>query len=103
MIRLAKPRDLPAIVSIYNEAITLRFATADIASVSVASKRAWFAEHKPTQHPIYVFADEGEIRGWCSLSPYRRGRMALRFTAEISYYVRPDSERPSASVGRSTA
>ena len=25
--------------------------------------------------------------GWTSLSPYRRGRGALRHTAEISYYV----------------
>jgi len=30
---------------------------------------------------------DGTIAGWCSLSPYRPGRMALRFTAEISSYV----------------
>jgi|ERR1700722_3241754 len=93
MIRLAKPKDLPAIVSIYNEAVALRFATADITSVSVTSRRTWFAEHKPTQYPIYVWEDAGEIKGWCSLSPYRRGRAALRFTAEISYYVQTKSHR----------
>jgi Sortase and related acyltransferases len=30
---------------------------------------------------------EGQVAGWCSLSAYRPGRAALRFTAEISYYI----------------
>src|SRR5690348_9407098 len=92
MIRIAKPSDLPAIVSIYNEAIVLG-ATADLTNVSLASKRPWFVEHKPKKYPIYVWEDAKEIRGWCSLSPYRCGRMALRFTAEISYYVQTKSHR----------
>jgi phosphinothricin acetyltransferase len=93
MIRIAAPEDLPAIVSIYNEAVLSRFATADINAVSVDSRRDWFAEHEPTRHPVYVWEDAGAVRGWCSLSPYRRGRMALRFTAEISYYVQRGSQR----------
>jgi len=93
MIRLAKPSDLPAIVSIYNEAVVARFATADLTAVSVDSRHAWFLEHEPTQHPIYIWEEAGEVKGWCSLSAYRRGRLALRFTAEISYYVRGNSHR----------
>jgi len=31
--------------------------------------------------------------GWCSLSPYRPGRKALRTVAEISYYVHRDHRR----------
>jgi phosphinothricin acetyltransferase len=93
MIRIAIPNDLPAIVSIYNEAVASRFATADVTPVSVDSGRDWFMEHEPSAHPIYVWEEGGEIKGWCSVSPYRRGRMALRFTAEISYYVRFDSLR----------
>lgn len=27
------------------------------------------------------------MAGWCSISPYRPGRMALRYTAEISTYI----------------
>jgi phosphinothricin acetyltransferase len=93
MIRIAKLGDLPAIVSIYNEAVASSFATADMTAVSVDSRRDWFTEHEPTKYPIYVLEDAGEVRAWCSLSPYRRGRMALRFTAEISYYVQRDSQR----------
>jgi L-amino acid N-acyltransferase YncA len=93
MIRIAKLDDLPAVVSIYNEAVASCFATADTTAVTIDSRRDWFAEHDPTSHPIFVWEDASEIKGWCSLSPYRRGRMALRFTAEISYYVQTDSHR----------
>jgi L-amino acid N-acyltransferase YncA len=93
MIRIATLGDLPAIVSIYNEAVASSFATADMTAVSVDSRRDWFTEHEPTKYPIYVWEDADEVRAWCSLSPYRRGRMALRFTAEISYYVQRDSQR----------
>ncbi len=93
MIRIAKLEDLPAMVTIYNEAVTARFATADTAPVTLDSRRDWFAEHSPLSHPIFVWEAANEIKGWCSLSPYRRGRAALRFTAEISYYVRADSRR----------
>jgi len=93
MIRPAKADDLPAIVSIYNEAVAMKFATADVSPVSVASRQAWFADHTPTRYPICVWEAAGEVKGWCSLSPYRPGRMALRFTAEISYYVQLKSHR----------
>jgi len=93
MIRHANLADLPALVLIYNEAIAARFATGDLKPVTVDSRRDWFLEHEPTQHPLYVWEEAGEILGWCSLSAYRRGRAALRFTAEISYYVRADSQR----------
>jgi L-amino acid N-acyltransferase YncA len=93
MIRIATLNDLPSLVSIYNEAVDCGYATADITRVSVDSRRAWFAEHEPATHPIYVWENGNQIKAWCSLSPYRRGRMALRFTAEISYYVQFDSHR----------
>ncbi len=35
----------------------------------------------------------GEIIGWCSLSPHRPGRKALRTVAEISYYIHKDHRR----------
>lgn len=93
MIRHATPEGLPEIVAIYNQAVAAKFATADLKPVSVNDRKNWFAQHTTTQHPIYVFEEGGEIKGWCSLSPYRTGRLALRFTAEISYYVREDSFR----------
>ena len=93
MIRVASLDDLPAIVEIYNEAVEQRFATAEVQPVSVDQRRAWFDEHDPSTLPIFVFDDDGLVRGWCSLSAYRPGREAVRGTAELSYYVGRDSQR----------
>jgi phosphinothricin acetyltransferase len=86
-IRPATIDDLSSIVTIYNEAIDQRFATADLEPVTVEQRSAWFHEHDPASLPIYVAEREGTLAGWCSLSAYRPGRAALRRTAEISYYV----------------
>jgi L-amino acid N-acyltransferase YncA len=86
-IRTATIDDLSSIVTIYNEAVEQRFATADLEPVTVNQRSAWFDEHDPASLPIYVAERQGAIVGWCSLSAYRPGRAALRRTAEISYYV----------------
>lgn len=87
-IRTATIDDLSSIVSIYNEAVEQRFATADLEPITVEQRSAWFHEHDPASLPIYVAErDGGTLVGWCSLSAYRPGRGALRQTAEISYYV----------------
>src|SRR5689334_16281940 len=87
IIRLAQLDDLPTIVEIYNEAIPSKQSTGDTEPVRVADRMRWFREHRPDVQPIFVADVEGDIAGWCSLSAYRPGRAALRFTAEISYYI----------------
>lgn len=86
-IRSAHIDDLPAIVDIYNESIPSNQSTGDTQPVRLEDRLTWFAEHRPQEHPIFVADLEGQVAGWCSLSPYRPGRAALRFTAEISYYL----------------
>jgi len=86
-IRIAKQDDLPEIVAIYNQAVLQRGATADLTPITVESRRDWFGDHSFESWPVWVMEDAGIILGWCSLSAYRPGRMALRHTAEISYYV----------------
>jgi L-amino acid N-acyltransferase YncA len=93
MIRIASIDDLAEIVGIYNQAVERRFATADLHPVAVDQRIEWFHGHDPSMFPIYVFDEDRSVRGWCSLSAYRPGRMALIETAEISYYVRGDSQR----------
>ena len=61
-----------------------------MAPVSIASRSAWLAEHREDKYPVFVADQLGNVLGWCSLSPYRPGRMALRHTAEISYYIHED-------------
>ena len=87
IIRFAQINDLPAIVDIYNQSIPSQQATGDTHPLRVEDRLAWFEEHRPDAHPIFVAEVEGQVAGWCSLSAYRPGRAALRFTAEISYYI----------------
>lgn len=92
-IRLAAVEDLSAITEIYNQAIALKSATADTSPVSENSRQTWLAEHSADKYPVFVADDQGTVMGYSSLSPYRPGRMALRYTAEISYYIHEDFRR----------
>lgn len=97
LLRAAQENDLTGIVAIYNQAIDELFCTGDTHPVSVADRRDWFSQHSAATYPIFVAEQEGEIVGWCSLSPYRTGRAALRTTAEISYYI--DKSRRGQGLG----
>ena len=87
LIRLAHIDDLPAIVEIYNQSIPSQQSTGDTRPLRVEDRITWFHEHRADEYPIFVADAEGQVAGWCSLSAYRPGRAALRFTAEISYYI----------------
>lgn len=88
--RVAGLEDLPAIVEIYNQAVPSHMSTARLEPVTVEERKPWFLEHEPDKYPIFVVEHNGRVVGWCSLSTYRPGRFALRFTAEISYYIARD-------------
>jgi phosphinothricin acetyltransferase len=86
-IRIANLPDLQAIVAIYNQAIPTHRSTANVTPVTVEARKSWFLEHDPGSHPIFIAEVDSQVAGLCSLSFYRPGCMALRFTAEISYYI----------------
>jgi L-amino acid N-acyltransferase YncA len=96
-IHKADISDLPNIVAIYNQAVPTRRSTANTIPWTVESRTPWFTEHEPDKRPIFVAEVDGQVVGWCSLSTYRPGRLALRFTAEISYYI--DSDYQHQGVG----
>jgi len=92
-IRLATEKDLGGITEIYNQAIALGNATADMTPVTQAERSAWLAQHDADHYPVYVAVANNEVVGYCSLSAYRPGREALQQTAEISYYIHQHSRR----------
>jgi len=92
-IRKADISDLPNIVAIYNQAVPTHRSTANTIPWTVESRTTWFIEHEPDKHPIFVVEHDRQVVGWCSLSDYRPGRLALRFTAEISYYIDGNFQR----------
>ena len=53
-LRNADEADLPVIVETYNSTVPTRIVTADTEPVFVGSRRAWFREHDPESHPIWV-------------------------------------------------
>ena len=92
-IRIAKLEDIGAIIRIYNQAIAAGQKTADIKPVTIDERKKWFSEHTPDKYPIFVAQDKNEIIGYLTISAYRPGREALRYTAEVSYYVHSDHHR----------
>lgn len=92
-IRPAELADLEAIVEIYNQAVKNRFETADTVEVNPTERIAWFTDHQSNTYPIFVYEKDNKIAGWLSVSPYRQGRKAMRYTVEISYYVHNDYKR----------
>ena len=86
-IRIAKIEDLEIIVDIYNQAIAAGEKTADITPVTSDDLKDWFNGHTSDKYPILV-AEEGEsVVGYLTISAYRPGRMALRHTAEVSFFI----------------
>ncbi|PWU01524.1 MAG: N-acetyltransferase [Bacteroidetes bacterium] len=92
-IRIATETDLPAIIEIYNQSVIAGFETADLTPLKIEDRNSWFRDHHPEHNPIFVASDRDIVKGWISVSPYRSGRMALRFTKEISYYVIEDNRK----------
>lgn len=92
-IRAAEQDELAAIVEIYNQAVKTKSSTADMEPVRVEDRQLWFDNHPPESYPIYVALAGAKVVGWLSLSPYRAGRQALRYTVEVSYYIHEDYQR----------
>ncbi len=92
-IRHAQFEDMDAIVTIYNQCIPFNMFTADTKHVKVRDRLNWFFTHPPDKYPIFVAENNGEVAGWISLSAYRPGREALRYTAEVSYFVHNNYQR----------
>jgi len=86
-IRIAKTEDLEAVVEIYNQSIAAGEKTADITPFSLDDRKSWFNGHTPDKYPILVAEDAESVVGYLTISAYRPGRMALRYTAEVSYFV----------------
>jgi L-amino acid N-acyltransferase len=85
IIRKANLADLPAMLDIYNGAILNLTATFDLVEQTIEQREQWF--HKfGEQHPLIVAEVNGEIAGYCGISPYN-AKEAYAKTVEISIYL----------------
>ena len=86
-IRLANTNDLEAINHIYNQVIPYEISTADMVPYSMEERLNWFRAYDRSKYPVFVADINNEVAGYFSFSPYRPRRHAMRYTAEISYFV----------------
>lgn len=86
-IRLGEYKDLPGIDKIYNQAIAMKMATADMHAYTEDERREWFEAHKPDKYPVYVALVNNKVVGYMTLTAYRPRREALKYAVEISYFV----------------
>ena len=86
-IRLAAREDLPGIDAIYNQAIAMKMATADLQPYSKEERQLWFEAHPEDLYPVYVVTINSKVIAYLSLSAYRPRREALKYAVEISYFI----------------
>ena len=87
-LRLATLDDAEAIRQIYNVEVTTSTATFDLVPRTLEDQRAWQAARSGA-HAVLVAVDEGDVRGFGSLSSWR-DRPAYSTTVEDSVYVHRD-------------
>ena len=79
--------DLYSLVDIYNQAIQSGISTGHTKEFTAASRMSWFRSHTKYDFPIYVLKYDKKIIGYGTLSPYRKGRQAMRSIAEVSFFL----------------
>ena len=91
MLRPATRADVPAILSIYNEAVLNTTASYDLEAVSLESRLAWFDAKQGAGLPLLVWDEAGQVLGWASYGPFR-DKPGYAYTAEHSVYVSPAAQ-----------
>ena len=79
--------DLPAIVEIYNQAIRSGVATGHTREFTARQRWEWYRDFSSKDYPIYIMAYDKKIIGYGTLSPYRKGRQAMKSIAEVSFFL----------------
>ena len=86
-IRPAVRADVPAILEIYNEAVSTTTASYDYEPRTLEHRMAWFDDHVQNDYAIFVAAPPGaKVLGWSALNRFH-DRPGYRFTAENSIYI----------------
>lgn len=84
--KYAQTEDLPKIVDTYNSTVASRLVTADLETVSVESKFAWFNAHSENKRPLWIVLYHQQYAGWMSFNSFY-GRPAYDGTVEVSIYL----------------
>ncbi len=89
-VRPATRDDAVECLEIYNAEVLGGTATFDLVPRTLDEQLQWLDDHSGAHPAVVAVDDEGTIRGFASVSPYRP-RPAYRTTVEDSVYVHPDA------------
>ncbi len=85
-VRPATVDDAAAILEIYNHQVLTSTATFDLVPRTIDEQMAWLTERSGAHVVIVAETDDGHVRGFGALSPYRE-RAGYATTVEDSVYV----------------
>jgi phosphinothricin acetyltransferase len=96
-VRPARRDDLQDILAIYNAAVPLRSATADLVPQQMAAREAWWNDRDHARRPVMVAEVAGRTVAWGAFTDFKP-RAGYAPTAEVSVYV--DPARLGLGIGR---
>ena len=82
----------------YNNVILEKFKVAYLTPWTIDMRFEWFKENNHDEYPICVAEIDNVVIGFAFIHPYRQGRIAVKQTAEISYFV--DNNYRRMGVGK---
>lgn len=89
MIREATPKDLAAILEIYNEAILNTTAVYAYDPYTEETGKAWYEGKINKGYPFFVEEIDGKVVGFATYGSFR-SKAAYQYTIEHSIYVHKD-------------
>ena len=95
--RQAEDRDLPQLLSIYNDIILTTTAVYDYRPHTLEMRRQWFELKREQGFPVFVAEEEEEIVGFSSIGAFRNWA-AYKYSVENSVYVA--KEKRGRGIGK---
>jgi phosphinothricin acetyltransferase len=90
VIRRAEPRDLDALLALYNHYVVNTHITFDVEPRTLEQRKVWLDAFAPTGRRQCFIADrDGRAVGWASSGPFK-DRAAYDTSVETSIYLAPE-------------
>ncbi len=85
-VRNATEKDLPEMLSIYNDIILNTTAVYDYLPHTIEMRQSWYKTKQEQGFPVFVAEEEGRVVGFSSIGPFRAWA-AYKYSVENSVYV----------------
>lgn len=97
LVRHATEKDIPEMLSIYNDIILNTTAVYDYKPHTLEMRQTWFKTKQEQGFPVFVADLEGKVAGFSSIGPFRAWA-AYKYSVENSVYV--SAEKRGMGIGK---